>query len=95
VLDALRDRLGKSVAITNAFRASTYNTCIGGVSASQHMRFSALDISVKGMNPVDCAMELRKMRDTEKLFHGGIGLYNTFVHVDTRGVNATWPVSFA
>ena len=95
VLDTLRVRLGKQIAVTNAYRAQSYNSCIGGVPASQHLRFNALDFAVKGVNPIDSAMELMAMRDTENLFHGGIGLYNSFVHLDTRGKNATWPTSFA
>jgi hypothetical protein len=30
------------------------------------------------------------MRDQENFFSGGIGIYNTFVHVDTRGRPADW-----
>jgi len=33
--------------------------------------------------------EAKKMRE-EGLFRGGLGLYKTFIHLDTRGRNATW-----
>lgn len=94
VLDHLRDRLGKPIAITNAYRAPGYNRCIGGAKASQHMKFTALDFKVRGMKAPDVAAALRMLRDRENLFVGGIGRYNSFTHVDTRGTNATWPKSF-
>ncbi|HEY9037683.1 MAG TPA: D-Ala-D-Ala carboxypeptidase family metallohydrolase [Roseovarius sp.] len=94
VLDHLRDRLGKPIAITNAYRAPAYNTCIGGASGSQHMEFTALDFTVLGMPAAEVATALRWLRDKEGFFKGGIGRYNSFTHVDTRGHNATWPPSF-
>ncbi|EPX77153.1 D-Ala-D-Ala carboxypeptidase family metallohydrolase [Litoreibacter arenae] len=95
VLDHLRDRLGKPIAITNAYRAPAYNACIGGAASSQHMKFTALDFKVSGMSAPDVAQALRWLRDKEGFFKGGIGRYNGFTHVDTRGHNATWPKAFA
>lgn len=94
LIDRLRARLGRPIAITNAYRAPEYNSCIGGVAKSQHKRFSAVDIKVKCVPPFEVAETLRTMRDDEFLFSGGIGRYNTFTHVDTRGVNVTWPAEF-
>jgi len=94
VLDHLRDRLGKPIAITNAYRAPAYNACIGGATSSQHMKFLALDFKVSGMVAPDVAQALRWLRDEEGFFKGGIGRYNGFTHVDTRGTNATWPEGF-
>lgn len=90
VLQALRTDLGRSIRITNAYRAPAYNACIGGASGSQHKVFKACDFAVQGMAPSTVAIRLREMRDNESLFVGGVGTYNTFVHVDTRGYNATW-----
>ncbi len=95
VLDHLRDRLGKPIAITNSYRAPAYNACIGGATGSQHMKFNALDFQVSGMAAPDVAQALRWLRDKEGFFEGGIGRYNGFTHVDTRGHNATWPKAFA
>jgi hypothetical protein len=47
------------------------------------MKGTATDIAVKGMSPdevADCA---------EKLFDG-LGRYDTFTHVDSRGKKARW-----
>lgn len=94
VLDWLRERLGAPIAITSAYRSPAYNACIGGATRSQHKDFRAVDFSVQGLSSREVAWELRRLRDDEGQFNGGIGLYDTFVHLDTRYVNATWPPSF-
>ncbi|MDV7143982.1 caspase family protein [Tropicimonas sp. TH_r6] len=94
VVDELRERIGKPVVIVSAYRAPGYNACIGGDGASVHMRYNALDFKVPGMSSEDVAWALRQMRDVENRFSGGIGLYDSFVHVDTRGFDATWPAAF-
>lgn len=90
VIDELRARIGTPIRITNAYRSSAYNAAVGGKPGSLHMKFNALDFQVPGMSTSDYAAVLRQMRDGDQFFAGGIGLYNTFVHVDTRGTNATW-----
>lgn len=89
-LDALRAQLGRPIAITNAYRAPAYNSCIDGAASSLHMQFNALDFKVSRMAAPDVAMALRWLRDKEGLFSGGVGRYNSFTHIDTRGSNATW-----
>lgn len=90
VLDSLRGRLGKPITITNAYRAQAYNQCIRGAQSSQHLFFCALDFRVSGLSAAEAANALRWMRDREGAFSGGIGIYNSFVHIDTRGSNPTW-----
>jgi len=93
-LETLRKRLGRPIAITNAYRAPAYNSCIDGSAASLHMKFNALDFKVSGMAAPDVAMALRWLRDKEGLCTGGIGRYNSFTHIDTRGNNVTWFADF-
>jgi lysozyme family protein len=90
VLDELRDRLGHPIVMNSVYRGEAYNKSVGGASGSQHKKFCAGDFRVIGFGrPRDWASALRKMRD-EKFFLGGIGVYETFVHVDTRGWPANW-----
>jgi len=88
IADELRHRLGVSVTILSAYRSPDYNSAIGGASRSQHMINRALDLSF------DCSSDdafavAEKMR-TEGFFTGGLGWYPSFIHVDTRGHEATW-----
>ena len=89
VADILRERLGYPLTITSAFRNEQYNKACGGAPRSTHLANQALDIiPVKGK--VDelwlAAMDLRNGGG----FKGGVGRYPSFVHIDTRGKNATW-----
>jgi len=90
IADELRHRLGvKMRYITSAYRSPAYNAaCSGSATRSQHIQNRALDL-VYDCSPHSAMTEALKMRD-EGLFKGGIGLYSSFIHIDTRGRNATW-----
>ncbi|MGV3553390.1 D-Ala-D-Ala carboxypeptidase family metallohydrolase [Rhizobium sp.] len=91
ILDELRDQLQKPIVMSSVYRSPAYNKAIGGAKDSQHVDFNAIDFSVKGssVGPYEWAAALKNMRSAG-LFKGGIGIYSTFVHVDTRGTNADW-----
>ena len=90
VVDALRKHLGKPVVILSSYRSPAYNAPIeGAAKKSYHTRFMALDIAVSGYTPKQVHAVLRKWRSEGK-FKGGLGLYQSFVHIDTRGYNADW-----
>lgn len=90
VADEIRHRLGKPLyCINSAYRSPAYNAeCAGAASKSYHMQNRALDLMFRG-GPEAAAQVARKLRDDE-FFSGGIGIYPTFIHVDTRGYNASW-----
>ena len=91
IVQRLRMEFGQPITILSSYRSPTYNLAIGGAKFSQHKNFCALDIVVKGVSPEDVDAKLKHWRDCG-CFVGGIGLYVTsgFVHIDTRGENATW-----
>ncbi len=91
VIDELRDRLGRSIVLSSVYRSPAYNDAIGGAGDSQHTHFRAIDFAVRGspVGPSEWAGALREMRSSG-MFQGGIGVYSTFVHVDTRGTNVDW-----
>lgn len=90
IVDQLREHFGKPIVLLSSYRSPAYNAAIDGAATkSYHMRFQALDIAVSGKTPRQVFNVLQDWRDDGR-FKGGLGLYNTFVHVDCRGYNATW-----
>ena len=90
MIDEIRARLGTSVIILSAYRSESYNACIKGAPRSQHKRFCALDLAARGGSVADWWRVAREVRDSSPDFAGGIGRYNSFVHVDTRGQAVDW-----
>lgn len=90
MLDEIRERLGASCRILSAYRAPAYNTCVGGESASLHMSFNAIDFRCSSGTPTQWRDVARAVRSSNPAFKGGIGLYSSFVHIDTRGSIANW-----
>lgn len=92
IVDDLRDHYGAPITLLSSYRSPAYNAAIGDAAPmSQHLQFRALDIAVKGRSPRTVFALLEAWRIAGK-FTGGLGLYQTFVHIDTRGTNATWGV---
>jgi peptidoglycan hydrolase-like protein with peptidoglycan-binding domain len=91
VLVELKRRLGNpAITLNSVFRSRLYNASVGGARDSQHVKFTAVDlVAHDGRSPREWAAVLHEMRN-EQFFAGGIGLYSSFVHVDTRGHNADW-----
>ncbi len=89
VLVKFKERLGAQLELTSVYRSPEYNQCLGGYAKSQHIKFRATDFRVASGTPAEWANILFQMR-AEGLFQGGIGTYNSFVHVDTRGANVNW-----
>lgn len=90
IVDELREHFGRSIVIISSYRSPQYNARIDGAAVkSFHMKFMALDITVAGKTPREVHSVLQNWRSKGR-FKGGLGLYSTFVHVDTRGYNADW-----
>ncbi len=90
LVDKMVVRIGAPLReITSAYRSPRYNRAVGGKSRSYHMKNVATDIQFKGISPSHVTYVAKQMR-TEGFFKGGIGRYSSFVHVDTRGYDATW-----
>ena len=91
IVDELRESFGKPCRILSSYRSPDYNKAVGGAPLSQHKEFTALDIAFDGVNPQRVYDRLLTWRKSGK-FTGGLGLYPSsgFVHIDTRGNNATW-----
>jgi len=83
-LQRLRNAVGRPITITSGYRCAKHNAAVGGVAGSQHPLGTACDIKVAGLTPAQVA------EAAEKIGFDGIGIYRTFVHLDSRGTHARW-----
>lgn len=86
VLQKIRTHFGKAVTITSAYRTPTRNKAVGGTTYSQHLYGNAADIKVSGVSPAKVAAYAEKLLINK----GGIGIYDTFTHIDVRNTKARW-----
>ena len=85
-LDKLREEVGMPIIVNSGYRCASHNRNVGGSPTSQHLEGKAADILVKGgfVSPKKLAAM------AEKYGFGGIGIYDTFIHVDTRAGKTRW-----
>jgi len=86
VLKNIRRHFDAPVTITSGCRCESYNKTVGGKKSSQHLKGRAADIQVEGHAP----LTVKEYAEYLIPNHGGVGLYNTFVHIDTRTGKARW-----
>ena len=84
LLQDLRDHFGKPVVINSAYRTASHNASVGGAKNSQHVLGKAADIYISGVSPKQIADYAKKLGVK------GVGLYSSFVHVDTRTKQSYW-----
>jgi hypothetical protein len=88
-LEDLRVLIGRPFSPFSAARCPVHNATVGGAPLSQHrsteMRpCTAFDIPL-------VAPKARLIEAAEQVGFDGLGInYNTFLHVDNRGVHARW-----
>ena len=81
ILEAIRVHFGRPVTITSGYRTVSYNAGLKNSSKkSQHCNGLAADIQVEGHTPLEVYNYACSLLGD----HGGVGIYNTFVHVDVR-----------
>ncbi len=89
LLQPLRDRFGVT-RVLSGHRSATHNLAVGGAVQSFHRydlkpgRGVAADVRCSRGRPVDWH------RFLDAIGAGGLGLYDGFVHVDTRRDRARW-----
>ena len=85
ILQKIRNHFKKPVTITSAYRTPPHNSREGGTTYSQHLYGKAADIKISGVTPKKVADYAETLLDK-----GGIGIYNTFTHIDVRSVKSRW-----
>ena len=77
MLDLARDKFDKPIHITSGFRTEAWNTEVGGVSGSSHIKGLAADLacdkSSDRFDLVNCLLDVGFNR---------IGIAKNFIHVD-------------
>ena len=86
LLQKIRDHFGVAVTINSGYRTSAYNKKVGGTTNSQHVKGTAADIVAKGVDPLTVAQYAEYLMPDS----GGIGVYQTFTHVDVRTNRSRW-----
>ena len=86
LLEQIREAAGGVVTINSGYRSPAHNAAVGGVSSSQHLYGRAADIVVAGASPLLVGQIAEYYLDRR----GGIGVYQTFTHVDTRTIRSRW-----
>jgi len=89
LLQNIRDELGKPIIINSGYRSIEYNRKVGGSPKSQHLYGKAVDVKVSGVSSKSIALITEMIADVMGI-EIGIGIYDTFVHIDTRGYKARW-----
>lgn len=89
LLQKIRDHFGASINVNSGYRCSAHNKEVGGSSSSNHVKGTAADIRVKGVEPRDVAMY------AESIGIKRIGLYEgdkegNFVHIGSGTTKKFW-----
>ena len=83
---ALARAWGKQILVSSAYRSPAANSSVKGAKQSWHMAGKAFDCS--GISNI--AEQVRFMNLAYQAGFTGFGSYNSFVHIDTRGSNASF-----
>ena len=93
-LQVIRDAFGAPIRVNSGYRSPKHNKAVGGVSSSQHIKARAADLAPASGDLDDLrrlAEVIEDLATSGKIPNGGIGVYGTFVHYDTRiGGPARW-----
>ena len=86
MLEKIREKYNSPITINSGCRCLKHNIAIGGSENSQHITGKAADFVVQGVEPALVANFIIKYNPLKY----GVGIYNTWVHVDSRSQPARW-----
>lgn len=85
--DEIRRRIGEPIGVNSGLRCSQHNRNEGGVSNSQHLYGTAVDLGrPSGVTSAKMAEVAEKVMGNT----GGIGIYSWGIHIDTRKIKSRW-----
>ena len=80
-LELIRQHFSVPITITSGYRCTAHNASVGGTLKSQHLYGRATDVKVKDIKPSAVWRYV-----TDVIIFDGVGRYNTFTHIDSRGL---------
>lgn len=83
-LEGIREHFDRPVTITSACRCPDHNMAVGGATNSWHLKGRAADIQVEG-TPAHVVQEYCNLINVP-----GLGMYNSFTHIDSREGVSRW-----
>lgn len=75
---------GEPLVVLSAYRTPKWNRHVGGATRSQHVQGRALDLTRRHWSIARLHKEARAFTRSLPHLVGGLGLYPTFIHLDTR-----------
>ena len=88
LVQTIETQLGSAVNVNSGYRCAAHNRTVGGAPNSQHLRGNAADITSRDAARRNALFNIcLRMWNNNQI--GGLGIYNTFRHVDT-GRHRTW-----
>lgn len=94
VLDMVREDIDVPIYIVSTYRDPKYNKSVKGKKNSLHLDFNAVDFVIKDRGLLVDVWKRLSAPDWQLIHNNkyvnssviGLGIYNTFVHLDTRGL---------
>lgn len=84
ILQRIRDVILVSMDVLSGCRCRLHNESVGGATNSQHLYARAADVSADGVDPQVIADMAEQLGAT------GVGIYDSWVHIDTRSGSKTY-----
>lgn len=87
LLEKVRAQLGgRPIKVVSGCRCPKHNRAVDGAEGSQHLRGTAADIRIEGLDTAALAQAVKALLPGR----GGIGQYANWVHVDVRLGCSRW-----
>ncbi len=100
LLQLIRTDIGKPIIVHSTYRDKNHNEEVGGKPSSLHLSYNAIDFApvetsfsqleaiyhsvLRGKYAFDFTFHGKPFKMNNLI--GGVGLYDTFIHIDTRGL---------